>query len=492
MKFEEFGLSLPVLNALSEKGYENPTPIQAKAIPHILKGEDLLGSAQTGTGKTAAFAIPMIQNLTQVTPPTKGHGRKIRALVLAPTRELASQILDNFLSYGKNTPLKYLAIYGGVSQFAQEKSLQRGVDIVVATPGRLVDLLNQRIVDLSSIKILVLDEADRMLDMGFLPDIKNILSKLPSDKQTLFFSATMQDNVLGLANSLLKNPAKVHIETPKTDIERIEQRLFLIPQEQKSGFLVHFIKKEHVNSAVIFTRTKRGADRMVARLKKSGIHSEAIHSDKTQATRQRTLDSFRAGYLKFLVATDIAARGIDVDHVSHVVNYDLPREPETYTHRIGRTGRAGASGTAISLCDRSERGLLREIEKFTGKRLPLETAEFSDPEEGNEVETGTEPRKPRFLDNNFEKQRPNGNPDRQNRQDFKPWKQNRAGSGSKHSEKFNPRSSHPRKDHSEQSESGENSPNQGKRKKNKSQRKKFGKFNPKKGQSGNSKFNKNG
>lgn len=377
MKFEEFGLSQPVMEAIAAQGYHTPTPIQAKAIPHALRGEDLLGSAETGTGKTAAFAIPIIHNLSGEGAPPKGHGRKIRALVVAPTRELASQILDSFQNYGKNTPLKFTAIYGGVSQFAQEKAIQRGVDIVVATPGRLCDLINQRIVNLSQVKILVLDEADRMLDMGFLPDIKRILSTMPEERQTLFFSATMPENVRGLADSMLRNPARVHIAPAKGATERIEQALFMVPQEQKTGFLVNFLAKDQVKSAVIFTRTRRGADRVVARLKKSKIHSEAIHSDKTQATRQRTLDSFRAGYLKFLVATDIAARGIDVDSVSHVINYDLPREPETYTHRIGRTGRAGASGKAVSFCDSTERGLLRQIERALGKRIPLETATFA-------------------------------------------------------------------------------------------------------------------
>ncbi len=376
MKFENFGLSPAIMQALSTKGYTTPTPIQNQAIPVAMRGDDLLGSAETGSGKTAAFAIPVLHNLTQKGNPPKGHGRKIRALVIAPTRELSSQILDSFYAYGANTPLKFTAIYGGVPQSGQERALRNGADVVIATPGRLMDLINQRIVDLGHVEILVLDEADRMLDMGFLPDIRKILGYIPKDRQTLFFSATMPRNVQTLADTLLRNPTRIEVEQPKGSADRIEQSIFMVPQKDKASFLVSYLGSETFNSAIIFTRTKHGADKVVMRLRRAKIYAEAIHGDKSQSARQRTLDGFRNRQVNVLVATDIAARGIDVDHITHVVNFDLPREADTYVHRIGRTARAGAKGKAVSFCDSSERGLLRAIEKMINKRIPVTQPAF--------------------------------------------------------------------------------------------------------------------
>lgn len=377
MKFEDFGLSTAIMQALATKGYSIPTPIQSQAIPVAIRGEDLLGSAETGSGKTAAFAIPVLHNLTEKGNPAKGQGRRIRALVIAPTRELSSQILDSFYAYGANTPLKFTAIYGGVPQSGQERALRNGADVVIATPGRLMDLINQRIVDLGHIEILVLDEADRMLDMGFLPDIRKILSYIPKARQTLFFSATMPRNVQVLADTLLNNPARINVEQPKgATSDRIEQAIFMVPQKDKGSFLVSYLGSESFNSAIVFTRTRHGADKVVMRLRRAKIYAEAIHGDKSQSARQRTLDGFRNRQVNVLVATDIAARGIDVDHISHVVNFDLPREADTYVHRIGRTARAGAKGKAVSFCDSSERSLLRAIEKMINKKLLVVQPKF--------------------------------------------------------------------------------------------------------------------
>ena len=377
MKFEDFGLSTAIMQAIATKGYVTPTPIQSQAIPVAMRGEDLLGSAETGSGKTAAFAIPVLHNLTEKGNPAKGQGRRIRALVIAPTRELSSQILDSFYAYGANTPLKFAAIYGGVPQSGQERALRNGADVVIATPGRLMDLINQRIVDLVHIEILVLDEADRMLDMGFLPDIRKIMSYIPKARQTLFFSATMPRNVQVLADTLLNNPARINVEQPKgSTADRIEQSIFMVSQKDKGSFLVSYLGSESFNSAIVFTRTRHGADKVVMRLRRAKIYAEAIHGDKSQSARQRTLDGFRNRQVNVLVATDIAARGIDVDHISHVVNFDLPREADTYIHRIGRTARAGAKGKAVSFCDSSERSLLRAIEKLVNRKIPVVQPKF--------------------------------------------------------------------------------------------------------------------
>ena len=377
MKFEDFGLSTAIMQAIATKGYVTPTPIQSQAIPVAMRGEDLLGSAETGSGKTAAFAIPVLHNLTEKGNPAKGQGRRIRALVIAPTRELSSQILDSFYAYGANTPLKFAAIYGGVPQSGQERALRNGADVVIATPGRLMDLINQRIVDLGHIEILVLDEADRMLDMGFLPDIRKIMSYIPKARQTLFFSATMPRNVQVLADTLLNNPARINVEQPKgSTADRIDQSIFMVSQKDKGSFLVSYLGSESFNSAIVFTRTRHGADKVVMRLRRAKIYAEAIHGDKSQSARQRTLDGFRNRQVNVLVATDIAARGIDVDHISHVVNFDLPREADTYIHRIGRTARAGAKGKAVSFCDSSERSLLRAIEKLVNRKLPVVQPKF--------------------------------------------------------------------------------------------------------------------
>ncbi len=376
MKFEDLGLSPAIMQAIATKGYVTPTPIQAQAIPHALRGEDLLGCAETGSGKTAAFAIPILHRLTENGNPSKGQGRRIRALVIAPTRELSVQILDSFFAYGANTPLKFTSIYGGVPQSGQERALRNGADVVIATPGRLMDLINQRIVDLGQVEMLVLDEADRMLDMGFMPDIRKILSYIPQNRQTLFFSATMPRNVQVLADALLKNPINIRTENPKGTVDRIEQSIFMVPQKDKANFLVSFLGSEPFNSAIVFTRTRHGADKVVMRLRRAKIYAEAIHGDKSQSTRQRTLDGFRNRQVHVLVATDIAARGIDVDHISHVINFDLPREAETYVHRIGRTARAGAKGKAVTFCDSTERNLLRQVEKVMGKRIPVVQPSF--------------------------------------------------------------------------------------------------------------------
>lgn len=363
MSFDALGLSEPLLRAVSAEGYTVPTPIQAQAIPHVVEGRDLLGCAQTGTGKTAAFALPILHRLTTPGNPPKGAGRKIRTLVLSPTRELALQIGDSFRTYGRNTALRHVVVYGGVSQNPQTLALRKGVDILVATPGRLLDLMEQGFIDLNSIEIFVLDEADRMLDMGFMPDIRRVIAKLPAARQTLLFSATMPPDIRGLADSILRDPVKVEIAAVKATTELVEQSVYHVEKRHKSSLLAHLVHKTPIKRALVFTRTKHGADRVVRHLFQAGIRAEAIHGDKTQSMRQRALFNFKTSKIQVLVATDIAARGIDVDAVTHVLNFDLPHEPETYVHRIGRTGRAGASGIAISFCDGEERKFLKAIER---------------------------------------------------------------------------------------------------------------------------------
>jgi len=374
MNFEELGLEKSILCAVTAEGYSVPTPIQAQAIPHVIAGRDVLGCAQTGTGKTAAFALPILHRLLEKRPNQSRPGRAIRVLVLSPTRELASQISDSFQTYGRHTAVRQTVIYGGVSQRPQVQSLRRGVDVLVATPGRLVDLINQGYVKLDNIEIFVLDEADRMLDMGFLPDLRKITAKLPKERQTLFFSATMPSNVEQLAHSMLSDPAQVQIAPQQATTDLVEQSVFFVPKPQKSRLLIHYMADQGVARAVVFTRTKHGADRVANHLNRAGIRTDAIHGNKSQAARQRTLSQFKMDRLRVLVATDLAARGIDVEGISHVFNYDLPHEPETYVHRIGRTGRAGASGIAVSFCDTDERSQLRAIERLIRQKIRVEQA----------------------------------------------------------------------------------------------------------------------
>nr|WP_121271062.1 DEAD/DEAH box helicase [Pedobacter schmidteae] len=370
MLFNELNLIEPILNALQTEGYTQPTPIQEQSIPSILQQRDLLGCAQTGTGKTAAFAIPMLQLLTKPHTNTKVH-KAIKALILTPTRELAIQIEESFKAYGRNLPLKHLVIFGGVGQKAQTDALQRGIDILVATPGRLLDLMNQGFINLRDIEIFVLDEADRMLDMGFIHDVKKVIAKLPAKRQTLFFSATMPKEIQSLADTILTNPVKVEVTPVSSTAEKIQQQIFFVEKNDKRGLLLHILKDKTIETALVFARTKHGSDRIVKDLIKVGIKAEAIHGNKSQNARQRALTNFKAKTTRILVATDIAARGIDVDELAHVINYELPNIPETYVHRIGRTGRAGLSGTAFSFCDPEEKEFLDDIEKLIGLKIPV-------------------------------------------------------------------------------------------------------------------------
>ncbi len=369
MLFKDLNIVEPIQRALKTQGYSKATPIQEKAIPSILKGIDLLGCAQTGTGKTAAFAIPILQGLA-AEPQIKGK-RQIKALVLAPTRELAIQISDSFKAYGKHLGLKTLVIYGGVSQNPQTKFLGIGVDILVATPGRLLDLINQRFVRLNNIKYFVLDEADQMLDMGMLEDVKRIIDYIPPKRQTLFFSATMPHEIEKLANQILKDPVKVAITPVSSTVDIIEQSVYFVNKGNKIHLLNHLLKDKSIESALVFSRTKHGADQIVKQLEKSGHNAQAIHGNKSQNARQLALKNFKERKTRVLVATDIAARGIDIDELSHVINFDLPEVPETYVHRIGRTGRAGLGGIAISFCDQEEQALLRDIQKLISKAVPV-------------------------------------------------------------------------------------------------------------------------
>jgi len=368
--FKELELIEPILNALETEGYVNPTPIQQQAIPLALAGRDLLGCAQTGTGKTAAFAIPILQ-LVCKTQIGGNYSKGIKALILTPTRELAIQIDESFAAYGKNSRMKHQVIFGGVSQVHQVNALRSGVDILVATPGRLLDLMQQGHVRLHDIQFFVLDEADRMLDMGFINDVKKIVAKLPAKKQTLFFSATMPPEIEKLSATLLHNPAKVEVTPVSSTVEKIEQAVYFVEKENKKHLLNELLKDQQIQTALVFTRTKHGADKVVKDLTKQGITAEAIHGNKSQNARQRALTNFKAGSTRILVATDIAARGIDIDLLSHVFNYELPNVPETYVHRIGRTGRAGASGMAVSFCDGEERAYLKDIQKLIKIQLPV-------------------------------------------------------------------------------------------------------------------------
>lgn len=371
MTFKELELIDPILKALVVKGYTHPTPIQEQSIPILLQGSDLLGCAQTGTGKTAAFAIPILQHLYNKIDQRNGR-RKINALIITPTRELAIQIADSFTEYGKYTGLRNTVIFGGVKQNAQVSTLRNGVDVLVATPGRLLDLMSQGYISLKDVEHFVLDEADHMLDMGFIHDIKKIIEKLPIERQSLFFSATMPVEILQLSHKILGNPQKVTVTPKQATAEKVEQLAYYVTKSNKPKLLVHILKATEYDSTLIFSRTKHGADKIVKFLSKAGINSEAIHGNKSQGQRQNALGKFKDGTIKALVATDIAARGIDVSGLALVVNFDLPNVSETYIHRIGRTGRANASGNSISFCDREERVLLRDIQKLIGQQIPIQ------------------------------------------------------------------------------------------------------------------------
>jgi len=373
MSFQDLNLIEPILRALKTEGYTTPTPIQEQAIPILLQHRDLLGCAQTGTGKTAAFAIPILQLLYQDRLQHKEQ-KTIKALILTPTRELAIQIDESFAAYGRHTGLKHLVIFGGVSQNPQVDALRRGVDILTATPGRLLDLMNQRFIHLDHIKMLVLDEADRMLDMGFVHDVKKIIAKVPSRRQTLFFSATMPNEIQQLANTILTNPEKVEVTPVSSTADTIQQTLYYVEKSDKRSLLIHLLKDKTIKTALVFTRTKHGADKVVKDLARVGITAEAIHGNKSQNARQRALTNFKNRTTRVLIATDIAARGIDIDELTHVINYEIPNIPETYVHRIGRTGRAGADGIAFSFCDEEEIEYLKDIHKLIGKPIPVTEA----------------------------------------------------------------------------------------------------------------------
>lgn len=370
MSFENLNLIEPIRKALHTEGYVRPTPIQLQSIPVILQGKDLLGCAQTGTGKTAAFAIPILQILHGNQSASKER-RVIKSLILTPTRELAVQIGESFEAYGRHTGLRHTVIYGGVSQHAQTQALKAGVDILIATPGRLLDLMQQRFINLQHIEMFVLDEADRMLDMGFIIDIRKIVAKLPAEKQTLFFAATMPAEIRQLAQTILVDPEHVAVSPVSSTVDAIDQSVYYVQKSDKRSLLKHLLQNKEIESVLIFTRTKHGADKVTRDLNHSGIPAEAIHGNKSQNARQRAMNNFKKKRTRVLVATDIAARGIDVDNLSHVINYELPNEPETYVHRIGRTGRAGLSGIAISFCDMEEQSYLRDIRKLIAKDIPV-------------------------------------------------------------------------------------------------------------------------
>ncbi len=367
--FADLKLSEPLLRALADEGYTTPTPIQAGAIPHLMHGRDLLGLAQTGTGKTAAFALPILHRLSTHRRPAAPRGARV--LVLAPTRELASQIEASFVAYGRHMRLSHAVVFGGVGQGRQVDALRRGVDVLVAAPGRLLDLIGQGHIDLSTVEVLVLDEADRMLDMGFVRDIRRVVSMLPRDRQTLLFSATMPKSIAELAGGLLRDPARVEVTPPSTTVDRIRQAVMFVDEANKKAAMLMLLQSPKVARAIVFTLMKHEANKVVEFLSRAGVSAEAIHGNKSQGARERAMAGFRDGSIKVLVATDIAARGIDVDDISHVFNYDLPNVPETYVHRIGRTARAGADGWAVSLCDAEQRAWLRDIEREIGQSIPV-------------------------------------------------------------------------------------------------------------------------
>jgi ATP-dependent RNA helicase RhlE len=372
VSFAELGLIEPLLRALKTEGYTTPTPIQSQAIPQLLEGRDMLGCAQTGTGKTAAFALPILQRMVQIAPQQNGNKRRLRTLVLSPTRELAAQIGESFRAYGRHLGFTHTVVFGGVSQNSQVSALRRGVDIVVATPGRLLDLKDQGVLRLDSVEVFVLDEADRMLDMGFIHDVQRVIGALPRNRQTMLFSATMPKEITSLAESMMHNPIRVSVTPDQPTVETIDQAVYLVKNKKdKQPLLEHLLRDKAITRVLVFTRTKHGANKVVRQLGVAGITSEPIHGNKTQAARERALANFKSGRTRVLVATDVAARGIDIDSISHVIQYDLPNIPETYVHRIGRTGRAGASGIALAFCDPEERSFLKDIEKLIHFRIDV-------------------------------------------------------------------------------------------------------------------------
>lgn len=389
MSFNNLQLIEPVLQALSKEGYTHPTPIQEKSIPIILQKKDLLGCAQTGTGKTAAFVIPILQLLHEQKQQLNEDYSKIRTLILTPTRELAIQIGESIRAYGRYLPLRHQVIFGGVSQHSQVQAIRKGVDILVATPGRLLDLMQQGHISLKEIQYFVLDEADRMLDMGFVQDVKRIIARLPVKKQTLFFSATMPQEIKQLANILLTDPVKVEVTPPATTVDLIQQSVYYTEKHNKQSLLIHLLQDASIETVLVFTQMKYGADKLTRQLNNAGIRTEAIHGNKAQAARQKALSNFKTKQIRVLVATDIAARGIDIDELTHVINFDLPNIPETYVHRIGRTGRAGAKGLAISFCDWSEKIFLSDIQKLIKKNITVVKSHLYDAPGMHDVVTAT-------------------------------------------------------------------------------------------------------
>lgn len=388
MTFKELAITPAILKALQAEGYEKPTPIQKQAIPILLRGKDLLACAQTGTGKTAAFSVPILQHLYLKEQNSRGP-RQIKALVLTPTRELAIQIGESIRAYGRYTNIRHTVIFGGVKQGRQTQTLARGVDILVATPGRLLDLIGQGFITLEHIEYFVLDEADRMLDMGFIHDIRKVIAKLPRQRQSLFFSATMPPKIIDLSRKILGQPEKVVIEPEQTTAEKVDQAVYFVAKKAKINLLIHLLQKESADATLVFSRTKHGANKIVKKLDRAGIQAQAIHGNKSQTARQKALGSFKNGDTSVLVATDIAARGIDVEELGLVINYDLPNVPETYVHRIGRTGRAGASGMALSFCDAEERAYLKDIQKTIDQEIPV-IAEHPYVDGGQETQPDTQ------------------------------------------------------------------------------------------------------
>ena len=413
MTFKELEVIEPILKALQQKGYTHPTPIQEQAIPILLKGKDLLGCAQTGTGKTAAFAIPILQQL-YLDKTRNRNQRQIKALIVTPTRELAIQIADNFTEYGEHTDIRNTVIFGGIKQGSQTNALRRGVDVLVATPGRLLDLMNQGFISLKNVEYFVLDEADQMLDMGFVHDIKKLITKLPVKRQSLFFSATMPKAIVELSSKILGTYETVTVKPEQATAERVGQAVYFVSKADKTKLLVHVLKEENAVSTLVFARTKHGADKVVKVLSKSNITAEAIHGNKSQNARQRALSNFKEGKTKVLIATDIAARGIDISELALVINYDLPNVPETYVHRIGRTGRASASGISISFCDVEERPYLKDIEKLIKQQIPVVTTHPYVDESKVELVPTKQPQS-----NNGQKAKPKNNGNRNN------WRRNK-------------------------------------------------------------------
>lgn len=421
MTFKELEVIEPILKALQEKGYTHPTPIQEQAIPILLKGKDLLGCAQTGTGKTAAFAIPILQHLF-LDKTRNRNQRQVKALIVTPTRELAIQIADNFTEYGEHTDIRNTVIFGGIKQGSQTNALKRGVDVLVATPGRLLDLMNQGFISLKNVEYFVLDEADQMLDMGFVHDIKKLITQLPVKRQSLFFSATMPKTIVELSSKILGTYETVTVKPEQATAERVGQAVYFVSKADKTKLLVHVLKEENAVSTLVFARTKHGADKVVKVLSKANITAEAIHGNKSQNARQRALSNFKEGKIKVLIATDIAARGIDISDLALVINYELPNVPETYVHRIGRTGRASASGISISFCDMEERPYLKDIEKLIRQQIPVvSTHPYADASKDELIPD----KKPQGNNRQQQQAKPKNNNNNRNN-----WRRNKAKSSS--------------------------------------------------------------